>query len=495
MAAYEAAVIGATLDGLAAAAVLAQAGVKTALLERAQPPGGAFREAEIVSGFTAPVLRHDDENFPATLIAELGLSRHGVVVADLPGSVTITPEGPFSLPNDPHGAAAAVAALSPNDAEALATVRAGLQRAARRLKPILAGPAPRPLDRAGQPLRAWLQSFDSVGREFVMSARELVEIWFEHSRLREHVLMEGLAMTGRPADEPGTGAILLARWANGGLLGRGVRAVGGAPALIAALLAAIKEAGGLVRFDAEVLSIIMSGARVKGAALTSREMVDARAVISALDVKRTLLTLCDTQRFPSQTADAARRLRMAGRHAKVNLALARLPTFTGVPRRMLSGPILVALDPRTLTLDIRIPSLADPGRAPDGKHVMSILVEGDAVPAGVAWPPERRDALLAQVIRALESVAPGLAETITGARTVTPYDIENEYRLTGGDLLGGEMRPAQMWWNRPLPEFSACQSPVQGFLMCGEGVHPGPLMPGQGGANAAKALLARLRKR
>ncbi|MBI1239099.1 MAG: NAD(P)-binding protein [Alphaproteobacteria bacterium] len=498
MAGFDAVIVGATLDGLTAGAVLSQAGLKVAVLERGDVLGGAFRHAEISAGFHGPALRHDDETYPASIIAELGLSRFGLAVRDLPGTLSITREGVVALANDDATTQAFIAARSQRDAEALVSVRAEVERLTRHLRPALQSAPAAPLDALGQPLRGWLG--DHAGRQLlraiVTSADQLTAQWFDDRPLRDHLAREALTLTGLDPHEMGTGIVLLMRAANGQMFGRGVLPVGGVRALIEALAETIRSAGGEIRLGADVLSIIVSGGRVRGAALTTRDMVEARAVFSALDVKRTFLTLIDTQRLPPQMAEGIRRYQMRGTLAKATLALSGLPTFADMPAGLIGGAILIDMAGDGRWLDVRLPSVLDPDLAPAGKHVLSVIMHGvEASPTDGAWTAERREALLGEMIQKLEQAAPGMAAMIVGMRLLTGHDIETEYRASGGDILGGTMSPLQLGWNRPIPALAGYLGPAQGLYLCGEATHPGPLMPGQSGANAARAHLARLGRR
>ena len=72
--------------------------------------------------------------------------------------------------------------------------------------------------------------------------------------------------------------------------------------------------------------------------------LEARAVISAVDPKRTFLTLCEAEHLPPEFLWRIKHYRTRGTLAKVNLALSSLPQFAGGTREMLAGRVRLAPD-------------------------------------------------------------------------------------------------------------------------------------------------------
>jgi len=145
-------------------------------------------------------------------------------------------------------------------------------------------------------------------------------------------------------------------------------------------------------------------------------------------------------------------------------------------------------------LEATIPSLVDPSIAPAGGHVMSVLVQ---------WAPYRlregtwdaeREGLGDLVVKALEQHAPGLSDLITMREVLTPLDLERDLGLTGGHVLHGEPGLDQWFAWRPLLGFARYRMPVPGLYLCGSGAHPGGGVTGAPGANAAREILADLRR-
>jgi len=122
-----------------------------------------------------------------------------------------------------------------------------------------------------------------------------------------------------------------------------------------------------------------------------------------------------------------------------------------------------------------LPSAVDPSLAPDGKHVMSVLVQ--YVPYGTTISPDK-------IIAAL-----GLGDTVLHHSLRTPEDYETELGLPEGNLHHGEMALDQLFFMRPVPGWARYETPVDGLYLGGAGSHPGGGLTGAPGANAARELL------
>jgi phytoene dehydrogenase-like protein len=94
MTCYDAIIVGAGHNGLVAAATLARAGRKVAVLEQADAVGGAARTVHFAPGLRGPQLAHLLYNLSPTVVQELDLAAHGLEFAatGLP-TVSLAPAG------------------------------------------------------------------------------------------------------------------------------------------------------------------------------------------------------------------------------------------------------------------------------------------------------------------------------------------------------------------------------------------------------------------
>ncbi len=147
--------------------------------------------------------------------------------------------------------------------------------------------------------------------------------------------------------------------------------------------------------------------------------------------------------------------------------------------------------PSTLPFaDICIPSVFDPTLAPEGKHVMSMFTQW--VPH--TWNTERHDAELEayadRLFARMDAVAPGFTDSVLHRQILSPYDIEHEYGLIGGNIFHGELTMGQMFHARPAAGFADLRTPVRGLYQSGSGTHGGGGVTGVPGRNVVHQVLA-----
>ncbi|MGH2764800.1 MAG: phytoene desaturase family protein [Actinomycetota bacterium] len=519
---YDAVIVGAGHNGLVCAGYLAGAGMRVAVLERRERPGGAADTAEIARGFRAPVAAHTVGRLRRSVVRDLGLERHGLRLIE-PAARAFVP-GPdgraMTLWADAGRTAAELAAWSPADAEAwprfdrkvraLASLLAHLHAAT---PPDLDAPSLRDaftglrLGRAVRRLGGSANTRETL-RVLPMAVADFVADHLESDLLRAAVASRGVQYTAMGPWSAGTTLVVLSdSVARGsGAAGQATHAAGGPGRLADALASAVRSAGGEVRGNAEVAAIRDVRGTVTGVALASGEEIDARTVVSGADPKTTLLDLVDPVALGPALSWEVGNLRTSGTVAKVNLALDGLPAFAaGGEEERLRGRIVMAGGVDDLErafddwkygqisdapyLEATIPSLVDPSLAPDGGHVMSVLAQW--VPGGEVDADRVGDL----VLKRLEEAAPGVTGLVRERRVLLPSDLEREYGLAGGHPMHLEPGLDHFFAWRPILGFARYRMPLRGLYLCGSGAHPGGGISGAPGANAAREILADLRRR
>jgi phytoene dehydrogenase-like protein len=506
-----------------AAAYLGRARLRVLVLERRERPGGALDTEEIAPGFRVPAVAHTVGRLRRSVARDLRLSRFGVelVSPDVRAYVPQPGGDALVLYSDAARTATGLAKWSRADANAypafdrklraLASFVAHMQVA---MPPDLSslglGDAVTgiKLARALRGLGKGPHVREAL-RVLPMPVADLVGEVFETDALAGAVAARGIQYTAMGPRAAGTSAVLLADTAgtDGGAAGQSTFVRGGPGRLAQALADAVREQGGEVRCRAEVARITTRNGRVRGVALSSGEEIDAVAVASGADPKRTLLELVDPVDLGPTLRWRASNLRLAGTMAKVDLALSALPPFPGTDGdASLRGRIVVAPSIDYLErafdaskygrvserpyLEATIPSLLDPSLAPGGSHVMSVLVQYAPYRLREGSWDEGREALGDRVMTTLEEYAPGITERVTARRVLTPVDLEREYGLTEGHPFHGEPGLDQFFAWRPMLGMARYRLVPDGLYLCGAGAHPGGGITGGPGANAARQILA-----
>jgi phytoene dehydrogenase-like protein len=520
-------VIGAGLNGLTAAAYLAKAGKRVLVLDRRSEPGGSAETLEIAPGFRADACAPDAGYLSPALAYELGLEGHGLAQLRPEASVTtpLPDGGALTLWRDPARTLASLHALSPADAGRWEAFASRMMRLAEVLRALYEAPAPRPVGGDAGDLLALLKlgrRLRGLGKtemvEFLrvlpMSAAELLDDWFESDALKGTLGASAVTGIFQGPRSGGTAFVLLHQHVGGeaGAFRARTLVRGGSGRLAAALAAAARGFGAQIRVGADVERVLVRDGRAAGVVLRGGEEIQARAVVSSADPRRTLLDLAGPALLDPELVHAVRAIKFRGVRALVHLALGELPRFRGVNgdgsalRGALSiSPSLDYLErafddakhgdvSRRPMLEVTIPTLSDDTRCPPGCHVMSVSVQFAPYHLRSGeWDAARRESLGDAVVATLAEYAPGLPGAILHRRVLTPKDIEDTYGLTEGSLDQGELTLDQILFMRPLPGWSRYRTPIEGLHLCGAGTHPGGRIAGGAGRLAAREIVKAMR--
>ncbi len=459
---YDAAIIGAGTNGLAAAATLARAGLSVAVIERAERAGGRCATREFHPGFRASPFCDEIAPIPASIFRALDLARHGGILmpsADLVGDR-------FS-------------------AEILNRIAEHCAHA---------------LESANQPKKR-----DWLGRR-VGAAPWIRESW--SARSLSAVLEEALpdeksrafalatALDGRAVDPDrgGSALHLLAPRAGSGVT------MGGLETVANALRASAQAAGAAISLGLEVSDVRLAKRRVTGIRLADGTEIEARAIISTLDLKRTFLALFAWKELPEAIVRRTSAFRHAPATARLLLALDASPDLPEAPVSVPSCSAAQAYAawrtgtvPDPLPMTLRCVSATDPRLAPTGKAVLTATL--GAVPYQLfdgAWTNEKRTALRERALAQLETMVPGLSARVLATELIVPPDLEEALGVTQGDLDGGEIAPDQMFAQRGFAQCDAGRTPIRGLYLGGRSAPAGPLGSCVAGVVAARALMTDL---
>ncbi len=502
-------VVGGGHNGLTCAALLAKAGRRVTVLERRSTVGGLCAAEEFHPGYTAPGILHDTSMVRASVVSELSLASHGLKRGPKTPLVLAAPAAvgggqSIELSDDREKTAASIAAVSKADGAAWSKYRGFLDRIGGFFSKMMDTEPPEVtrddmgvlwhLFKVGFSLRRLgAADMSEVMRVPPMTAADWLREYFETERLVAGLAWDACASTWAGPHSPGTAATMLLSEAM-----RGQEVEGGPPALIEALTAACEAAGVMIRTEAEVTSIRVENGRCAGVTLADDTRLEGQ-VVSTLDPKRTVLELLAPAHTPPSLIHAMERYRARGTTAVVRLALTGLPEGAAKAMRIADDVDTLerafdAVKYRRVAdlpvLDVRFPTLSQPNLAPEGHHVVTILVRFAPYHLEGGWTDERRQNLGDSTIRVLERYTPGLKDLIEGHQVLTPADLERGHGLTGGHLYHGEHALDQLMSLRPVPACANHRTPIEGLYVGSGGTHPGGGITGGPGRLAAKAVTA-----
>ena len=468
---YDAVVIGAGPNGLAAAVVLAEAGCSTLVVEAAETIGGGCRTSELtLRGF-----RHDvcatahPLGRGSPLFRRLPLAEHGLR--------WIHPPVALAHPLD-DGEVVVLKRSIEETAEGLGVDAGryrrkveGIDRMWPRIEGRLMGPALKltPDPWAGLRLAplSWPASWD-IGKFKSPAARSLL------AGCAAHVVM--------PPEKlftAGVGWLLLV----GGHRYGWPFVAGGSQALVDALASCFRAMGGEIE----------TGRRVAALA----ELPRSRVVLA--DVAPSALVGMLGEEGPGRDARVRRSFRHGPGVFKLDWALSR-PVPWRDTRMATAGVLHLGGDYRQIALTERMvwrgetpdrpfvvaaqPSRFDPSRAPEGKHTLWAYAH---------VPPGSTVDMRAAVETEIERHAPGFRDTILACHTVSASQLESyNPNYVGGDIGGGVFGVRRALWG-PLGGWSPYATGVDGVYLCSSSTPPGGGVHGMCGYHAAQVALRRIK--
>ena len=467
---YDAIVVGAGPNGLAAAITLAKEGLAVLVVEASQTVGGGMRSAEL----TRPGYVHDVCSAVHPLAVASSFFRNEPL-ADF-GLTMIHPDAPLAHPLDDGTAVvlersvdATASGLGP-DADAYRRLMTPLVAGASAIFDDLLGPL------SIRPMRHPITSA-RFGLRAIRSAQGLASSWFRGDRAR--ALFAGLAAHAvLPLDRLATAAIGLVLGVAGHAVGWPFPR-GGSQQIADAMAARFRSLGGEV----------VTGWRVDSLA----ELPSARALLFDL-IPRDLARIA-ADRLPSGYARALNRFRHGPGVFKLDWALdGPIPWKADACRRAgtvhLGGTFEEIADSESAVWEgqaperpyvlVAQPSLFDPTRAPAGHHTGWAYCH---VPMGSS------DDMTARIEGQVERFAPGFRARILTRSVWTPADFARyNPNYPGGDVTGGVTDLRQLFF-RPVARLNPYATPARGLYLCSSSTPPGAGVHGLCGLFAARTAL------
>lgn len=497
-------VVGSGPNGLAAAITLAEGGREVTVLERNDRLGGAVATAEL----TLPGFHHDlfSSVYPAgaasPVFARMPLERHGLrwIHPEICVAHVLGEDRAVALHRSLDATAAGLDAEHPGDGERWRAFADPYLRNFESLRHTMLSGFP--------PVRGPLGLTRGLGvggmLEFVklvlMPAMSLAGDLFEGAGAK--AWLYGSAMHG---DVPPTGAGSAIAAAYLQLLGHAVgwpSPEGGAGRLAGALAGYLDELGGHVRTSAPVVRVVVERDRVAGVELEGGERVPATLVI-ADTTPRGLLRLAE-HALPARYVASLRRFRYGVSTVKVDWAMSG-PIPWSAPDARRAGTVHVggtdrevieavapAGDERLAEKPFMLTgqqSVADPSRAPAGKHTAWAYTHGSH---GADWARDG-DRHVERMEAQMERFAPGFRDRVLARHVMMPGDLESRNEnLVAGDVGAGSYTLDQVVF-RPVPSLAPYRTPLRGLFIGSASTFPGGAVHGVPGHAAARLALAESR--
>jgi len=469
----KACVIGSGPNGLAAAIVLAQAGLHVDVFEAEPEPGGAARTLPL----TLPGFLHDFGSAVHPLAAGspfftfLPLADYGLewIHADAPLAHPLDDGTAVVLERDLAGTVQALGADGKTWERSLKpAVSHWKEFAEDSLGPVLRIPH--------HPLR-----MARFGLSVPQSARHFAQSHFSSPRTR--AVFAGLAAHSfLSLDQPLSATVGL-------MLAVTVHAVGwpiprgGAQALPRALIGCLNALGGIVH----------TSRRIDAAAF--RELEPDSAAILFDTAPKQLISIAG-DRLPPRYARAFSRFRHGPGAFKVDFALSEpVPWRAAECRRAITVHLGGTLEEIAASEDavahgrvaqrpfvlVAQPTLFDPTRAPQGRHVLWAYCH---VPNGSAVDMTER------IEDQIERFAPGFRDCVLARHASSPSVLEAmDANLIGGDIEGGAMNLKQFILRPTLRSYS---TGARKLYLCSASTPPGGGVHGMCGYHAASLALRRM---
>jgi phytoene dehydrogenase-like protein len=513
---YDAIVVGAGHNGLAAAAIMQRGGLRTLCLEANTYSGGMAATVELIDGFRYEIAGSVQFPTPTEIIKDLGLDTMPTVEADVM-SVNIGDNGeePMIFYRDPMKLMTHLAEKHGNEAVmGMAELAGWSVGPARALGRFDVRKPPKSID---EMYACATTEAERVAIHDVLfgSAMDVIDRYLpdkdKHAVLRSMLAFLAINSTYRGPYTPGSATCLafaLAIPEEGGVMM--TKLEGGIGALGEHLNELFLSHGGEVRYRAKVDKIMIKDNRVTGVRLRDGSEISAPIVVSNLSPDLTMLDLVGAEHLPADLVTRLGGRDHRGSFVQLHFALDGLPEFAP-PYDFLNDPEMQAsigmfgspeeqqrqweeckrgVIPDSPSMGMQIPSVLDPAMAPPGKHAASAFAYAFPVESSRDQHGHLKNVMAEKVIDKITRFAPNFRDIVIRHITFAPYHMQTMFGAPDGDFCHGLLHPDLMGPNRPGPTgFLDMPIPIDGLYLGSAGCHGGPGITFIPGYNAGYEVL------
>ncbi|KAA1420187.1 NAD(P)/FAD-dependent oxidoreductase [Nocardioides humilatus] len=515
--AYDVIVVGAGHNGLTAATLLQQAGLRTLVLEMKRYAGGMASTVELFDGYKFEIAGSVQLPTSAVVSKELGLDALPQVDLEVM-SVSLVDEKTTPLIYYTDLVEAAVHMEQVHGIEVvigMAEMMGWSAAPTRALGRFEQGTAPKTVDEMYACATTEAERA-SITEMLFGTATDVLDRYLpdreKHAALRGMLAFLAVNSTYRGPSSPGSAAGLAFGMAvpdENTVLTKKLK--GGIGVLTQHLEQQLVAAGGELRLDAAVSEITVVDGKVTGVVLADGERIEASAVVSAIAPDLTLNSLVTAGAVTPELSTRLSRIDHRGSYVQMHFALDGVPEFVA-PYEFLNDPKMQSaigffqppevlqqqfedsrrgIVPADPAVAFQIPSASDPDLCPPGKAAASAFALWFPVEEDPSEYARLKAEMGQRVIDKITRFAPNFESLILKHTTFTPKHMGTMFGAPGGDYCHGLIHPELLGQYRPGP-LGYLDQPhgIAGLYLGSAGCYGGPGITFIPGYNAAQAVLS-----